>query len=163
MVTDSTIRVSLRLKNDIHAAMLIAAAEKGAEPAAFMQEAIQTAVYAYLTPQRQTELENEEMLYAVARKKAQQLFDSAFDEHFTLTVIRALMADEETRSLYEAVIGAPYLADGVAGKSPVNMYLGWYIKNAVAATPILDENGKPRRAFVKGEAVKSYTLLKKSE
>ena len=32
---------------------------------------------------------------------------------------------------------------GLPGKSPLNMYLGWYIKNASGADPILDGNGKP--------------------
>lgn len=163
MATENTTRVSLRLKNDVYNAVLAAAEDVGSEPAAFMQEAIQAAVYKYLTPERQAELEREKTLYAFAQKKAQELFERSFDEHFTLTVIRALMQNDETRSLYEAVIGAPYLTDGAPGKSPVNMYLGWYIKNAVAATPMLDEKGKARRAYVKGEAVKSYTLLAKSK
>ncbi len=42
------------------------------------------------------------------------------------------------------------------------MYLGWYIKNEVPAEPILDEKGDAQRAYVKGEPIKSYTLLKKS-
>ena len=44
--------------------------------------------------------------------------------------------------------------------APLNMYLGWYIKNAIDAEPLLDDTGKPRRAFVKDQPIKSYTLLK---
>lgn len=101
-----------------------------------------------------------ETLYTAAQHKAREVFDAGrFDEHFTLTVFRELMSDSNSRQLYEKVIEADAYTDGAPKKTPLNMYLGWYIKNAINAQPLLDDAGKPRRAFVKGEPIKSYTLL----
>lgn len=104
-----------------------------------------------------------ETLYSAAQRKAREVFNAGgFDEHFTLTVFRELMSDAKTRHLYEQVIEADAYTDGAPKKTPLNMYLGWYIKNAINAHPLLDDAGKPRRAFVKGEPIKSYTLLQSS-
>ena len=73
------------------------------------------------------------------------------------------MTDPKARTLYEEVIGADAYTDGAPKKTPLNMYLGWYIKNAIDAEPLLDDAGKPRRAFVKDQPIKSYTLLKSTK
>jgi hypothetical protein len=160
MPSDNTIRVSLRLQNDVHQALLKVAAAKGIEPTTFMQDVLEQTVIDDLPEERQRELENTKFLFAQAQTKAKQIFDGGgFTEHFTLTVIQKLMSDAETRGLYEKIIGVDAYTDGAPKKTPLNMYLGWYIKNAVNAQPILDGNGKPKRAFVKGEPIKSYTLL----
>jgi len=161
MVSESTTRVSFRLKTDIHDLIQKLSADAGIDPSAFMQRALERAVYAHLPPERQKELENTEALYSVAQQKAREVFNSGrFDEHFTLTVFGELMADPKARALYEEVIDADAYTDGAAKKTPLNMYLGWYIKNAIDAEPLLDDVGKPRRAFVKDQPIKSYTLLK---
>lgn len=101
-----------------------------------------------------------EALYAAAQEKARQVYEAGrFDEHFTLTVFRELMDDRRTRDLYEEIIGVDAYTSGAPKKTPLNMYLGWYIKNAIDAQPVLDDAGKPRRAFIQGEPIKSYTLL----
>lgn len=161
MTTDNTVRVSLRIPPDILAVVEKIAGEKGVDPNAFMQNAIQKAVYPYLPEARQKEIDNAEALYAAAQEKAREVYKAGkFDEHFTLTVISAMMADEKIRKLYETVIEADAYTDGAPKKTPVNMYLGWYIKNAVDAEPVM-ENGKPCRAFVRNQPIKSYTLLTK--
>lgn len=164
MVSENTTRVSFRLKNDIHDLIQKLSADAGIDPSAFMQRALERAVYAHLPPERQKELDDTEALYAVAQQKAREVFNSGrFDEHFTLTVFGELMTDPKARALYEEVIGADAYTDGAPKKTPLNMYLGWYIKNAIDAEPLLDDTGKPRRAFVKDQPIKSYTLLKSAK
>ena len=92
-----------------------------------------------------------------------RVFDNegGFDKDFTLHVIERLMKNKSFRAKYEEAIGGDAYDNGLPGKSPLNMYLGWYIKNAVAAEPVLDENNKPKRVQVKGQPIQSYTLLKK--
>lgn len=160
MATENTTRVSFRLKTDIFDLVRKLSSDAGLDPSAFMQRALERAVYEHLSPERQKELDNMETLYTAAQRKAREVFDAGrFDENFTLTVFRELMADVTARQLYEQVIGADAYTDGAPKKTPLNMYLGWYIKNAIDAQPLLDDTGKPRRAFIKGEPIKSYTLL----
>ena len=107
--------------------------------------------------------QREQSILESAARRARDLDAAgAFDEHFTLTVIRDLMTDPQFRANYEAVIGGDAYQNGLPGKSPLNMYLGWSIKNAVPdAVPLLDANRKPRRMQVRNEPIQSYTLLKK--
>ena len=96
-----------------------------------------------------------------AVQKAREVLDAeGFDQHFTLTVIDHLFRDREFRERYETYVGGTAEEKGLPRKSPINMYLGWYIKNAVAAEPVLDSAGKPKRAQVKGKPIQSYTLLR---
>lgn len=163
MATDNTERVALRLPKDVLDTVHKVAEEQGVDPNAFMQNAIIKAIYTYLPKARQIELDNAEKLYAAAQAKARELFGAgAFDEHFTLTVIRAMMKDPDIRKLYETVIGTDAYTSNAPSKSPVNMFLGWFIKNAVEAD-VLKEDGKPRRVFIRNEPIKSYTLLKKKD
>ena len=82
-----------------------------------------------------------------------------FDENFILNVFRKAMEDKDLRELYELAVGGGYLESGLPGKTPLNMYLGWYLKNAIDADPKLDANGKAVRAQVKNAPIQSYTLL----
>lgn len=160
MPSDNTTRVSLRLKNDVHSVLVMLAVAKGIEPAALMQDILEQAVIDHLPRERQQELKDTKLLFDLAQDHARQIFsEGRFTEHFTLTVIQRLMAVSETRSLYEKLIGVDAYTDGAPKKTPLNMYLGWFIKNAINAQPLLDDSGKPRRAFVKGQPIKSYTLL----
>jgi|GEM_PF-1440831 len=160
MATENTTRVSFCLKTDVFQLVQKLSAEARLDPSAFMQRALERAVYKHLPPERQMELDNMETLYTVAQHKARKVFDAGlFDEHFTLSVFRELMSDTNARQLYEQVIDADAYTDGAPKKTPLNMYLGLYIKNAIDAQPLLDDTGKPRRAFVKDEPIKSYTLL----
>ncbi|MCF8707310.1 hypothetical protein [Rhizorhapis sp. SPR117] len=161
MTTNNTIRASLRLKPDVHAAVLKAASARGVEAATFMQNAIEQAVYEFLPEERRRELEMMDQFFTIAQDLARQIFDQGrFTEHFTLTVIQDMTENPDIRLLYANLIGDDdILKTGVAKKSPLNMYLGWYIKNAIDAKPLLDGSGKPRRAFVKGQIIQSYTLL----
>ncbi|UIJ70746.1 ribbon-helix-helix domain-containing protein [Aurantimonas sp. HBX-1] len=160
MVTETTTRVSFRLQTEIYEAIQTLAKQAGVDVSAFMQDVLRQAVYDHLPADLQRELENTKALYAAAQAKARQVYNAGrFDEHFTLTVFRELMGDQETKQLYESVIGVDAYTDGASKKMPLNMYLGWFIKNAVSAKPMVDASGKPRRAFVKDEPIKSYTLL----
>ncbi len=160
MTTEATTRVSFRLKTDIFNLIQKLSSRAEIDPSAFMQRALEKAVYAHLPVERRNELDKMEALFTVAQHKAREVFGSGpFNENFTLIVFHELMKDPAARALYEEVIEADAYTDGAPKKTPINMYLGWYIKNAVNAQPLLDETGKPRRAFVKGEPIKSYTLL----
>ncbi|MCF7701483.1 hypothetical protein [Loktanella sp. M215] len=134
--------------------------EAGIDPSAFMQRALERAVYEHLPADRRREIDNTTALYEMAQTVAREIRDAGkADEHFTLTVFRAMMAIPNIRALYEEVIGVDAYADKAPGKMPLNMYLGWYIKKAVGAEPLLDDAGTPRREYVTGEPIKSYTLL----
>lgn len=160
MATENTTRVSFRLKTDVFNLIEKLSAEKEITPSAFIQQALENSVRKYLPAERQEELKNMEELYTAAQDKAREVFNSgAFDKHFTLTVFHKLMTDPKTRSLYEQVIGTDAYTDGAPKKTPLNMYLGWFIKNAINAEPLLDAAGKPLRKYVKDEPIKSYTLL----
>ncbi|NML92023.1 hypothetical protein HHL26_23780 [Sphingobium sp. TB-6] len=162
MATDNTVRVSLRLKTDVNGAVEKAAADKGVDPATFMQSVIERSIYPYLPNERRKELEMTEELFGRAQDFARKVHDEGrFNADFTLTVIDDMMADPSTRQLYADLIGdEDILKNGMPKKSPLNMYLGLYIKNAINAEPLLDAKGKPRRAFVKNRPIQSYTLLK---
>ena len=162
MATKNTTRISFRLKTDIFDLVQKLSAETGLDPSAFMQRALELAVYDHLPPERQKELD-EETLFSAARRKAREVFDAGrFNEHFILTVFRELMSDAKTRQLYEQVIEADAYTDGAPKKTPLNLNLGKCIKYKIKAQSMLDDAGKPRRAFVKGEPIKSYTLLQSS-
>ena len=150
-----------RMKPPVFTALQKACLDAGVEQGVWISRAVEKSVYKYLPAELREELDDMDALYEAGRHKARQVFsDRPFDEHFTLTVFRELMADPETRNLYEKLIGVDYKSASPK-KSPLNMYLGWYIKNAVEAEPILDEARKPRRGRVSGEAIKTYTLLKR--
>ncbi|QLP96610.1 MAG: hypothetical protein HZY79_03285 [Rhodoblastus sp.] len=154
------LRVSLRLKPAVAAAVDRAAAEVGLAPTVFMQKAIETAVRHELPAAERERSEREQRVLRRAQEMAVEVYRAqGFDAHFTLRVIRALMRDAAFRDLYESVIEADAYDDKAPLKTPLNMYLGWTIKNAVPATPLLDDKGAPKRAVVKGEPIKSYTLL----
>ncbi|RWO32332.1 MAG: hypothetical protein EOS10_11575 [Mesorhizobium sp.] len=85
-----------------------------------------------------------------------------FDEHFVLTVFRAAIDSPTLRDLYERAVDGDAYAVKLPGKTPLNMYLGWYIKNAVGAEPKVDARGQPLRVQVRGEPIQSYTLLRKA-
>lgn len=44
--------------------------------------------------------------------------------------------------------GGDAYAVKLPGKTPLNMYLGWYIKNAIGSEPKMDANSQPVRAQV---------------
>ena len=62
MVSENTTRVSFRLKTDIHDLIQKLSADAGIDPSAFMQRALERAVYPHLSPERQKELDDTEAL-----------------------------------------------------------------------------------------------------
>lgn len=161
---DNTERVSVRLRLSVKEAVDAAAAKAGIDAATFMANAIRDAVKQDLPPEEQAEIDLSEALYSAVKVKATTLDDQGFfDEHFILTVMRHLSTDEDTAPLYRKAIGTDDVTATTPKKMPLNMYLGWFIKNAVGAKTQVDSDGKLRRAFVKGEAIKSYTLLERDD
>ena len=160
MLAEKTTRISLRLRSDVADLIKSLSSEAGIDPSAFMQRALERAVYDHLPPERQREIDNTTVLYEKAQTLAREIRDAGqANEHLTLSVFQAMMKIPSIRALYEDVIGADAYAEKAPGKMPLNMYLGWYIKRAVGAEPLLDEAGAPRREFVTGQPIKSYTLL----
>lgn len=160
MNVQNTTRVSLRLKSDVYNAIKQVSADRGVDPSAFMQGVLEEAIKDHLPEERQRELEMMSALFEAAKAKAREVFNAGlFDENFTLTVFQELMKDAGTRKLYENFIEADAYENGVPKKMPLNMYLGWYIKNEIDASPQINGAGKPKRAYPRNEPIRSYTLL----
>lgn len=157
-----SVLLTLRLDRQLHDWLETMAHAEGFEPAAYVQRLIRLNVaQSDLMPgeERERVLLTEDMIArAVARAIA---LDRAgrFDAHFTLTVLDELFADPAFVADYERAIGGPALARGLPAKASLNMSLGWQIKAAVRATPLLDDAGRTRRAQVRGRPFQSYTLL----
>jgi hypothetical protein len=166
MSVPTSIMFSFRLTPDIHQGLQEVARNEGLEPAAFVQLLIRQAVAdaGVLGDEATVKIRMTDALIRRAVERARELFAAGrFDEHFTLTVFHDLMQDTSYRSDYETVVGGDAYATKLEGKFPLNMYLGWYIKNAVGADPLTGDDGKPRRASVKGQPIQSYTLLKEGK
>ena len=166
----STVKISLRLDGRVHATAERIAKEKSVSTEALIQRIVIHHVTEYakkadlMNLADIDRLQTEQSILATAVRRARELDDAgSFGEHFTLTVIRDLMTDPGFRADYEKVVGGDAYQNGLPGKFPLNMHLGWYIKNAVPeAVPLLDSNRKPRRIQVRNEPIQSYTLLTKS-
>ena len=169
-MTAATVKISLRLDHAVHATLERVAREEALSTEALIQRILTRHATecardrALLHATEIDRLEREQRIYETAVRRARELDEAgAFDEHFTLTVMRDLMSDPDFRAEYESAVGGDAYRSGLPGKSPLNMYLGWYIKNAVAdARPLRDANHRPRRRQVRDEPIQSYTLLTKS-
>ena len=164
-----TLKVSFRLNSLVYETAEAIAKEQAISTEALFQRIVTRHVTetarkeGSMAPDQIDRLQREQNILEIAARRARELDEAgAFDEHFTLTVIRDLMTDPKFRADYEKVIGGDAYQSGLPGKSPINMYLGWYVKNAVPdAVPIRDANRKPRRVQVRNEPIQSYTLLTK--
>ena len=164
MTTIKGVKISLRLDDDVHSAILILAQKNGYETNAYIERLIKIHAMEFgdIAPIRLKQLRLVEEILAEAVKFARLVdIEGGFDKDFTLHVIERLVKNETFRAKYEEAIGGNAYKKGLPGKSPLNMYLGWYIKNAIGAEPILDENNKPKRVQVREQPIQSYTLLKK--
>ena len=166
----STVKVSFRLDSRVHATAETISKQQSVSTEALIQRIVTHHVTEHaekeglMNPLDIDHLQREQRILATAVRRARELDEAgAFDEHFTLTVIRDLMTDPQFRADYETVVGGDAYQSGLPGKSPLNMYLGWYIKNAIPdAVPLLDGNRRPRRIQIRNEPIQSYTLLTKS-
>lgn len=161
-MSDHSPMISFRLEPSVLETLRQQAHEAGMEANAYIQAILRRHAAdsgrMQAADRRRVMLNDQIQQQAIATARA--LFaDGLFDQHFVLTVIRALLARPGFRALYEEAIGGDAYATGLPGKSPLNMYLGWYIKSAIGAEPLLDARGKSRRIHIRGEAVQSYTLL----
>lgn len=162
MPESKSVRISLRLDAVVHDAIEQLARNEGIETNAYIQSILKlhAAKFGNMDEAAREQIKLSDEIIKAAVKEAQKLCEAGeFDQHFTLTVIRRLMNNPKFRAKYEKAVGGDAYQSGLPGKSPLNMYLGWYIKNAVGADPALDTTGKPRRAQVRNEPIQSYTLL----
>ena len=165
----ATVKVSFRVDSGIYATGKLIAEAEGVSTEAYFQRIVTrdiTDVARRRNLMDRTEidrLEREQTILERAVRHARELDEAGeFDEHFILTVVRGLMTDPGFRADYEAVVGGDAYENGLAGKFPLNMHLGWYIKNAIPdVIPVLDAKRKPRRMYVRNEPIQSYTLLTK--
>ena len=172
----NTDMVSFRLEPSVRRALGALAAEAGFEVNSYMQRLLRLHALTWtekdsgnkrqVLPTAERNLINwSQWLIDAAVRKAREL-DAAgeFTEHFTLTVIRALFQDPSFVANYAKVEASEARESGVSAKAALNMALGFHIKNAVGAEAKTDApqpKGKPKRVQVRGEAIQSYTLLKK--
>jgi hypothetical protein len=155
--------MSFRLNSAVYDALKACAAASGYETMAYIQRILSKHAVesGYMSPADATKAESYDELFELAVKKARALFEQGlFDQDWTLTVFRHLMADAVFRPKYERTIGGDAYDAGLPGKTPLNMYLGWYVKNAIPAEPLTASDGKPVRVQVKNEPIQSYTRLR---
>jgi hypothetical protein len=113
-----------------------------------------------MSPEEANRAKAYETLFKMAVDRSKMLFEQGlFTEDWNLVVFQNLMTDAEFRAMYEKTIGGDAYDVGLPGKTPINMYLGWYIKNAIGAVPQTTPDGKPVRVQVKNEPIQSYTRL----
>ena len=164
-MSDST-TVALRLETSLVAVLDELARSDGLEVPAYIQRLVRLNVaQSGLIPEEERNrilLTDSLMTRAVA--KALELDAAgAFDEHFTMNVLDILFDDPTFLADYEQAVGGPALARGSSAKASMNMNLGWQIKAAVRAEPLLDAKGKARRVQVRNRPIQSYTLLTKPD
>ena len=161
MTDDLTTKLSFRLNTPVLNALEKCAERDGYEAMAYIQKVLAEYAVAsgFMPPDEASQTQLHQEIFAFAVKESRALYKRIpFTEHWTLTVVQHLMNDKKFRAKYEKAIGGDAYAVGLPGKSPLNMYLGWYIKNAINASP-KTADGKPVRAQVKNEPIQSYTLL----
>jgi hypothetical protein len=164
MPSPKTVKISVRMSQHVYDALAADAAHRGFAAGEHIHRLLEKSA-AKSGHMQAAEAERIRLHWKVV-KQFQTLAravdaEGGFDAHFTLTVFRRAVADPDLRAIYERSIGGDAFAVGLAGKSPLNMYLGFYVKNAVGAHPKVDAQGKPLRAQVRGEPVQSYQLLSK--
>jgi hypothetical protein len=162
MPEELTTKLSFRLNTAVFNALSMCAADEGYETMAYIQKVLSRRAVesGHMTPDAAAKTGAYEKLFEIAVDRSRLLYkENLFCEDWTLTVFRHLMKDEEFRPAYEATIGGDAYDIGLPGKTPLNMYLGWYIKNAVGAVPKTTSDGKPVRVQVKNEPIQSYTQL----
>lgn len=160
-MTDTSPKYQIRLHADVAAAIEALAKSAGYETSAYIQMVLTRHVLdsGTLPDQAATRLAAREGVIAQFIALAQKLkADGRFDTHFQKTVFMEAMNDEKLRALYETAVGGDAFTDGLPGKTPLNMYLGWYIKNAVGAE-VQMKDGKPARTSIRNAPIQSYTLL----
>lgn len=160
-MSDQSPKYQIRLQAEVAAAIDSLAKAAGYETAAYIQmvlakHAVASGQMAADEAARVSAREDviERFIALAQRLKA----EGRFDTHFQRTVFLEAMKDADLRSLYETAVGGDAYTDGLPGKIPLNMYLGWYIKNAVGAE-VRTKDGKPARATVRNAPIQSYTLL----
>lgn len=165
-MTTETEKFTVNVNKDAMSAIREEARHQGVEASALIQRcihelAISTGKMKHPTAELLTaQFQTIDAFVALSKR----LFDEGrFGEHFVLTVFKAAMESHTLRALYERAIGGDAYAVKLPGKTPLNMYLGWYIKNAVGAAPKTDASGQPVRAQVRGEPIQSYTLLRQAK
>jgi hypothetical protein len=164
MTDDLTTKLSFRLNTAVLNALTMCAADEGYEPMAYIQKVLTRRAIesGFMADDEALKTQAYEELFEIAVKHSRQLYKQIpFTEHWTLRVFQHLMKDDEFRPKYEMAIGGDAYGAGLPGKTPLNMYLGWYIKNAIGAEPKMGADGKPMRVQVKNEPIQSYTLLLK--
>ena len=161
-----SVTIALRLDNSCMTLLEDLARRDGLEANAYIQRLVRLHVAdSGLMPaeERDRVLLTESLMSRAVAMAIQLDNEGQFDAHFTLTVIDALFADPAFLADYEQAIGGPALARGLAAKASLNMNLGWQIKAAVRADPLLDDKGKARRVQVRNRPIQSYTLLTKTD
>ena len=161
-----SLALSLRIEPPVSTALVQLAAAEGVEPAALVQRIVKLHVAnSGRLPESECDriLLTEDLVTRAIGRARDLDRDGRFDAHFTLTVLDDLFADPAFAADYERAVGGDAMARGTPAKASLNMNLGWQIKSAARARPVLDANGKPRRVKVRGRPIQSYTLLTRDD
>lgn len=158
-------KVTINVNKDAMTAIRAEAQHIGMETSALIQRAVHQFALdsGRMQPEAAKLMSSQNVIVDRFVALSKRLFsEGRFDEHFVLTVFETAMNDPDLRALYEQAVGGDAYAVKLPGKTPLNMYLGWYIKNALEAEPIVDSQGRPMRVQVRGQPIQSYTLLRAS-
>lgn len=163
-MTDTSIKYQFRLAPEISSALDQLAKQASYETTAYIQMVLTRHVLksGILKKDDHRRLEASEDVIKLFIELAKKLkADGKFDAHFQRTVFMTAMEDQTLRETYELAVGGDAFTSGLPGKTPLNMYLGWYIKNAVGAE-VQMVGDKPARASVRNAPIQSYTLLQEA-
>ncbi|OWU84251.1 hypothetical protein ATO6_14560 [Oceanicola sp. 22II-s10i] len=156
------------LETAVRVAARKAARDEGLEMNHFLQKAVESYLLAAnaFEPELKDRITAKREIIDTAVAKAREIdAEGGFDEHFMLTVMRALTTDARTRSVYEAAIGGAVDDTAAPRRAGVNQQLARVIKAAVNAKAQRKGKGKGKgqlaRVQVSGEVITSYTLLEK--
>jgi hypothetical protein len=163
MTNDNAVKFQFRLDGEIANVLAILANHEGYELSAYIQKLLtKHALDSGLmeTAQEERIRKTQEVIQGFVELSRKLYAAGRFDEHFQRTVFKSAMEDSALRRKYEIAVGGDAFESGLPGKTPLNMYLGWYIKNAIPVDAQV-KDGKPVRTSIRNAPIQSYTLLEK--
>lgn len=164
MTKETAVKFQFRLDSSVASTLAVLAQREGFEMTAYMQKVLSKHALdsGIMEPNQEKRVRETEAVIQRFVELARNLYsEGRFDAHFQRTVFLEAMKDTDLRRSYEIAVGGDAFESGLPGKTPLNMYLGWYIKNAVGVDAQV-RDGKPVRTSIRNAPIQSYTLLQEA-